>query len=128
MELYQPCNNIVDPANPINPINPVDPFNPNDPSLPNQDYWNGQIFPDCCVYECSVECFPAPEPPEPPKPTTTTTEAPPINKCPYVIPGWSIINDKRIYLGSSEAQLSWFAAEAKAIEVGGHLLEIYSNE
>ena len=47
---------------------------------------------------------------------------------PVLILGWSIINDKRIYLGSSEAQLSWFAAEAKAIEVGGHLLEIYSNE
>ena len=47
---------------------------------------------------------------------------------PVLILGWSIINNKRIYLGSSEAQLSWFAAEAKAIEVGGHLLEIYSNE
>ena len=31
-------------------------------------------------------------------------------------------------MGSREDQLSWFAAEAKAIEVGGHLLEIHSPE
>ena len=62
MELYQPCNNNVNPINPINPENLFNPMNPDNQILPDQDYWTGQIFPDCCVYECSVECFPAPEP------------------------------------------------------------------
>ena len=60
MELYQPCNNLINPINSMDPLNPA--IDPNNPNLPDQDYWTGQIFPDCCVYECSVECFPAPEP------------------------------------------------------------------
>ena len=60
MELYQPCNNVINPINSMDPFNPD--IDPNNPNLPDQDYWTGQIFPDCCVYECSVECFPAPEP------------------------------------------------------------------
>jgi len=118
MDYYQPCGNNINPAQAP-------------PQQPDQDYWPGQIFPDCCTYECAPECFPGPEP-EPPKPepqpSTTTEETPPINQCPYAIPGWSIINERQIYLGSPSDQLSWFSAEAKAIEVGGHLLEIHSDE
>ena len=39
-----------------------------------------------------------------------------------------MIQGREVYLGASEAALSWFSAEAKAIEVGGRLLEIHSTE
>ena len=44
MDYYQPCGNNINP-----------------PQQPDQDYWPGQIFPDCCTYECAPECFPGPE-------------------------------------------------------------------
>lgn len=81
------------------------------------EYWNGNIFPDCCTYQCSIECYPRIDP----DPPTTT-----VKSCSYSVPGWNIINGKRVYLGDREDHLTWFAAEAKAIEVGGHLLEIRS--
>ena len=35
----------------------------------------------------------------------TTEETPPINQCPYAIPGWSIINERQIYLGSPSVKI-----------------------
>jgi hypothetical protein len=48
MDYYQPCNNNIDLAQAP-------------PQQPDQDYWPGQIFPDCCIYECTPECFPGPK-------------------------------------------------------------------
>ena len=48
MDYYQPCGNNINPAQAP-------------PQQPDQDYWPGQIFPDCCTYECAPECFPGPE-------------------------------------------------------------------
>lgn len=85
------------------------------PQEPNYyDYWNGNIFPDCCVIQCSIECYPRVDPI-------------PIETCSFRIPGWNDVLGKRVYLGSKETDLTWFAAEAKAIEAGGHLLEIRSS-
>ena len=47
-----------------------------------------------------------PEHPKPePEPSTTTEETPPINQCPHAIPGWSIINERQIYLGSPSVKI-----------------------
>ena len=48
MDYYQPCGNNINPAQAL-------------PQQPDQDYWPGQIFPDCCTYECTPECFPGPQ-------------------------------------------------------------------
>ena len=86
------------------------------------DYCPYQIFPDCCDYNCAPECYPSHFP------TAKPPVPPPIeDKCTFSIPGWFEIQGRHIYLGQMEAQLSRFEAEAKAVEVGGNLLEIRSN-
>ena len=48
--------------------------------------------------------------------------------CKYVVPGWSKVNGWEFYLSkSTQDTLSWYEAEAKAIELGGRLSEITSD-
>ena len=47
------------------------------------------------------------------------------------MPGWNDIEGYEIYLGEIYARnttLSWFEADAKAVEVGGYLAEITSEK
>ena len=110
-DYYQqwPCQN-----QPWQPPMTYDPCQSGNAGQEPVEYWDGLIFPDCCVVQCAMECYP-----------TVITEQPPrpISTCPYHVPGWNVIRGYPIYLGSYESALSWFAAEAKAIEVGGRLLE-----
>ena len=53
---------------------------------------------------------------------------PEVPQCPYNIPGWYEIHGRHIYLGIIENNLSKYEAEAKAIEIGGSLLELRSNQ
>ena len=64
--------------------------------------------------------------PTPPSTPDTTTMKP---KC--KVPGWNDIEGHEIYLGEIYARnttLSWFEADAKAVEVGGYLAEITSEK
>ena len=76
-------------------------------------------YPDYCPYECTIECSDDPPVTEPP-------EKPP--KCPYHLPGWNHIENRHIYLGQVENGLSWYASDAKSLEVGGNLLKVKSVE
>ena len=64
--------------------------------------------------------------PTPPSTPDTTTMKP---KC--KVPGWNDIEGHEIYLGeiyTRNTTLSWFEADAKAVEVGGYLAEITSEK
>ena len=52
----------------------------------------------------------------------------PSGPCGFEIPGWNMILDRHIYLGELENELSWHAADAKSIEVGGHLFGPVDND
>ena len=59
----------------------------------------------------------------------SNTQPPP--GCPFQLPGWARINNKDYYLSkrsANQSPLTWFEAEAKAIEVGGLLAKISSAE
>merc|ERR1719323_222673 len=91
-------------------------------------YWAGQIYPDCCPYYCTYECFPVTQPPPPPTAPPKTTTTMPSGTCGFEIPGWNMILNRHIYLGELENELSWHAADAKSIEVGGHLFGPVDND
>jgi len=111
-----------------------------------------QWYEQCCFNNCIQSCeeeipitvspwpwptpdptWPTPDPtwptipPSPPtdEPTTTT----PKPKC--HVPGWHFINGKEIYLSEiyrNDKTLSWYEADSKAGNIGGHLAEITSEE
>ena len=83
---------------------------------------SGDAYPDYCPYECTIEC----DSDDPvPVPVTVPPEKP---KCPYHLPGWNHIENRHIYLGQVESGLSWYASDAKSLEVGGDLLKVKSVE
>jgi hypothetical protein len=84
----------------------------------NNPTWDGNVYPDCCVDNCLPEC-----PPPYPDPVVPVNPA-----CPWPVPGWAHIDGHEIYLGVSNNGLSWFEADAKALEAGGQLFEINSSE
>ena len=86
---------------------------------------SGEAYPDYCPYECTIECDSDDPITVPPDPVTV----PPVKpKCPYHVPGWNNIGNRHIYLGQVENGLSWYASDAKSLEVGGDLLKVKSVE
>ena len=86
---------------------------------------SGDAYPDYCPYECTIECDSDDPVTAPPDPVTAPPEKP---KCPYHLPGWNHIENRHIYLGQVESGLSWYASDAKSLEVGGDLLKVKSVE
>ena len=56
------------------------------------------------------------------------TDTDDVDECHWKLPGWATIGGKKFYLSTANAGLTWYEAEAKALELGGRLFKMVSEE